>query len=73
MDQSEHHFDQLSSLFMISSLMYFVQLNYVQAKGQNAWGNKDAHDTVSLLTLCNKLPNHSDTVNLWKIDYYAWL
>jgi hypothetical protein len=63
MDQSEHHFDHLSSLSMISGLMHFV-LNFIQAKGQNAWGNKNAHDAVSLLTLCNKLPNRSDIINL---------
>ena len=71
-DRSAHRFDHLSSFSMASGLMHFC-LNFIKAMGGNAWGGESGTDPVSLSVLCNLLPNRTDSINLRKVDYYAWL
>ncbi|KAJ7816520.1 hypothetical protein B0H14DRAFT_3148604 [Mycena olivaceomarginata] len=60
-DLSEHRLDHLSSFVVLSGMMHFV-LNQIQNIGKNTWGGTD-QDAVSLSTLLEKLPNHSN-INL---------
>jgi hypothetical protein len=69
-DRSEHRFDRLSSFQVLSGLMHFV-MNQIQNIGKNSWGGAD-RDTVSLETCVKKLPNR-ESINVRKIDFYAWL
>ncbi|KAK7015297.1 hypothetical protein R3P38DRAFT_3321629 [Favolaschia claudopus] len=63
LDRSEHRFDHLASISILSGLMH-VSMNQVQNIGRNTWGTAGAFDALSLATLLSKLPN---------IDFYAWL
>ncbi|KAJ7048514.1 hypothetical protein C8F01DRAFT_1190212 [Mycena amicta] len=69
-DRSEDRIDHLSSFAALSGLMHFV-MNKIHNIGKNLWGGGN-NDAVSLLTLCDKLPNRTN-INLRKINFYAWL
>ncbi|KAK7052375.1 hypothetical protein R3P38DRAFT_3595082 [Favolaschia claudopus] len=71
LDRSEHRFDHLASISILSGLMH-VSMNQVQNMGRNTWGTAGARDALSLATLLSKLPN-SPNLNLKKLDFYAWL
>ncbi|KAK6984254.1 hypothetical protein R3P38DRAFT_2806622 [Favolaschia claudopus] len=71
LDRSEHRFDHLASISILSGLMH-VSMNQVQNIGRNTWGTAGAFDALSLATLLSKLPN-SPNLNLKKLDFYAWL
>ena len=62
--------DHLTSHAVVSGVMH-VCMNKMISTGCNAWGgtNKDA---VSLLTLCDVLPNR-ENINLEKHDFHTWL
>ncbi|KAJ7315567.1 hypothetical protein DFH08DRAFT_942843 [Mycena albidolilacea] len=62
--------NQPSAKGVLSGLMHFV-MNQIQNIGKNAWGGAD-RDAVSLETCVKKLPNR-ESINVCKIDFYAWL
>ncbi|KAI0337892.1 hypothetical protein BDW22DRAFT_1339041 [Trametopsis cervina] len=71
LDRSSDRADHLSSILLTSGMMHQC-LNMVINIARNAFGDTSNHDEVSLSVLRDLLPNR-DSLNLKKVDFYAWL